>query len=155
MTKRVKPPSIPSVLVELGRAIELDSDTWTWTWNQRDNWSVTASSDGKRIFLFKRPPQKNKVASPKNRYIKRGERFYRVFNRRKADEVFKGSVHELKKRVGRAIHVVYESNKFGPKRQYIHTFDAQPIVWVDKENLPKIVALTGGDIRITKRGIEG
>lgn len=230
-----KMPSIPTVLVELGRAVELDSDKWTWTWNTRDNWIVAATADGKRLFLFARPkktknpdeemseriqsylfakhvflPRHAKqwlirhnlkapteqdipnwwryqqepeshfrkgslrtkilslrgdiqtiVGAPLKKwatnpgYVKRGERLYKIFNRRESDELLRGNVSELKQRAGIALHVVYHSDKFGPARDYIHRFDAGPTVWVDNPSKPRIIGLIGGKIRITKRGIEG
>jgi hypothetical protein len=146
-----QPPSAPKVLVELGRAVELDSDEWVWTWNKRDNWIIAASVNGKRLYLFPRPKQR--AQNPVD--IQRHERLYKVFNRRESDELLQGNIRALKRRAGRANHVVYHSDKFGRGRDYIHIFDNPPIVWVDKPNLPRIVGLTGGDIRITKRGIEG
>lgn len=149
----MRAPSVPRMVVELGRAIEVDGTEWIWTWNTRDNWVVASSVSGNRLYLFKKPGET--VDNPKSDLFKRGSKLYRAFTRHSVDKTKKGTVAVPRKQVGRAIHVVYESAKFGKTAHYIHTFDKQPIVWVDKPNLPKIMVLTGGDIRITRRGIEG
>lgn len=145
----MKAPAIPRVLVELGRAVEVDGEQWQYTWHTRDNWIVAANEAGTKLFLFKRPDRsKESIKKP------RGEELYRRFTRRDPTDRLEGQINEPKKLVGRAHHVVYKSDKFGPCRDYIHTFDTKPQVWVDKPSKPSVVALVG-KIKVTRRGIEG
>lgn len=147
----MRSPRIPPVTVELGRAVELDSDNWQWNWNKKHDWVVSTNPNGSRLYLFKKP----KKLSPRDLRLTKADHLYKVFNRSDYDKALVGNVSEPKKKVGRAIHVVYESCKFGPLRHYIHTFDNPPIVWADKPEDPSVIALTGGKIKVTKRGIEG
>lgn len=148
----MKPPKIPSPLVELGRAIELDGTDWIWTWNKRDNWIVASDKDGKRLYLYKKHRQ---IVNRNSKAIEKGDKLYTQFNRRYAQNQTIGTVRDVRHLAGLAIHVVYESDKFGPIRHYIHTFETRPKIWLDKPSEPSIIALTHGRIKITRRGIEG
>lgn len=153
-TTTTRSPSVPLVLVELGRLVELQTDSVRWKWTAKEDWIVCSNESGKRLFLFPRPPKK--PVKDSTAYAKKGERLYKIFNHRKSDKLLKGKICDLKRREGRAIHIIYRSDKFGGRASnYIHSFDKPPIVWVNSTKNPKIVALTGGDIRITTRGIEG
>ena len=128
----MKPPTMPKVLVQLGRAVEIDGDVWEWTWNKGDKWILTASTNGRALYLFQAPKQQVDL-----------------------DRSLSGKVPALRQRAGCANHIVYASDKFGDMAEYIHIFEKLPIVWTDNPKKPRIIALTGGSIRVTKRGIEG
>lgn len=149
----MKPPTMPKVLVQLGRAIEIDGNEWEWTWNKGDKWILCASTNGRALYLFQAP--KKQVDLDPNVVVKKGEKLYDIFNHRDFDKSLSGKVPALRQRAGLAHHIVYASNKFGGMAEYIHRFEKQPIVWTDNPKKPRIIALTGGSIRITKRGIEG
>jgi hypothetical protein len=148
-----KAPKVPKTLVELGRLVELGFEAQLWKWLVSEDWILTSSESGKRLYLFERPGLV--VSSPSS--MDRGKKLYKRFNHRKHDDYRKGKLRSLraKAKPGRALHIVYNSDKFGPKENYIHHFDHPPVVWVDRNKNPRIVALTGGRIRITSRGIEG
>lgn len=153
-TTTTRAPSVPLVLVELGRLVELQTDSVRWKWTAKEDWIVCSNESGRRLFMFPRPPKK--PVKDSTAYAKKGEKLYKIFNHRKSDKLLKGKIYDLKRREGRAIHIIYRSDKFGGRASnYIHSFDKPPIVWVNSTKNPKIVALTGGDIRITTRGIEG
>lgn len=145
-------PIVPKTLVYLGEAIEVEADAVTWRWAKSDLFIVAASESGRSIFVFCRPKKRIRKA-PQER--KKAEKLYKNFNRRPAAGGQKIDVPEATKRVGRVLHIVYRSTKFGPSKSFIHVFERPPLVWVDKINRPKILALTGGKIIITRRGIEG
>lgn len=146
-----KPPKVPLTLVEIGRCVEIGFENRLWKWTVRDNFILTSSESGKRLFIFARPKTIDKAPAK----LDRAKKLYKIFHGRKYDEYLKGTLYALRSKVGRAIHIVYNSDKFGPRRDYIHHFDSLPIVWADRSKNPRIVALTGGHIRITARGIEG
>lgn len=148
---KAKPPKVPLTLVELGRCVELGLEDRTWKWTIRENWILTSSQSGKRLFMFARP----KTSKEKPAKLDRAKKLYSAFQGHKWDEYLQGKLYALRSKAGRAIHVVYNSDKFGPRRDYIHHFSTPPIVWADRIKNPRIVALTGGHIRITARGIEG
>ena len=152
-TTTTRPPNVPLVLIELGRLVELQTDIHKWKWTKKEDWIVASSESGKRLYLFPRPKKQTTVEG--TTYAKEGAKLYKIFNHRKHDKLLKGNIHELKRREGRAINIIYHSDKFGRASNYIHSFDRPPIVWVNNNKNPKIVALTGGDIRINTRGIEG
>lgn len=152
-TTTTKPPSVPLVLIELGRLVELQTGDHRWKWTKKENWIVCASESGKRLYLFPKPKQQ--PSSRTTTYAKDGVKLYKLFNHRKYDRLVTGKINDLQYREGRAIHIIYHSDKFGRGSNYIHSFDKPPIVWTNNKKSPKIVALTGGEIKITSRGIEG
>jgi hypothetical protein len=81
---------------------------------------------------------------------------YKRFNRRNPTHDDLLDVPRPSKRIGRALHIVYRSKKFGGKyKNYIHQFDNPPVVWADKTTNPKTLVIQGGKIRVTRNGIEG
>jgi len=143
----------PEIATYLGRAVELDGSQWQWTWNKRDNFALVADMEPDTgLFIFGIHNAKTEPIDPTN---KRAAAMYRRFNRRYPDQCFHTTAPEAKMMVGVANHIVYESDKFGPMRQYIHKFETPPSIYVDNPNKPRFLAILGGNIRITKRGIEG
>lgn len=87
-----------------------------------------------------------------------GETLFKKFSHKSAKHADSMDVPNPKIQCGRAVHIVYSSNKTkrgGKKTGYIHQFETPPIVWVDRKKNPSVLVLTGGHIRITKDGIEG
>lgn len=140
-------PKIPSELVYLGDAVEVDGgESSSWMWKPTDKMIVASDSSGRRIFVFR---QKKPVKNPS------GEILYEKFNHRKSNGTKSFDVPQPKIRAARVHHIVYRSSKDGTKKSYIHTFDKQPIVWVDRKKNPNVLVLQGGKIRVTSRGITG
>lgn len=142
----------PLILVELGRAVELETTTWIWTWNERDNFVVSATEDGKKLAVFKKPTKKN---GPEISKKTSGSNLYRAFHGYSWNQTKSGSAAIAQVDGGKAIHIIYQSDKFGDDAKYIHDFELAPNVYVDDLKKPSILELTGGKIRITRRGIEG
>lgn len=147
----MKLPNVPNTLVYLGEAIEIDSDSYEWKWTKAHQFIVASNEAGNKIYVFRGPGKKVKDAPTK----KRGENLYKRFNRREAADIKVVSPPAVKTKVGRAHHIAYRSTKFGKCESYIHVFDRPPIVWADKPGNPGILILTGGNIKITSRGIVG
>jgi len=83
------------------------------------------------------------------------EALFKRFNHRSPTGSQAVQVPNAKQRIGRVHHIAYRSTKFGPCQSFIHVFEKSPWVWVDSESNPRILVITGGNIKITKRGIEG
>lgn len=150
--------SIPLVWLQLGRAVELDSTTWEWTWNERDNFVVCASSNGKMLAIMKQPQKltaKQKRGVLINKSIKKAKHIFKTFNHKKSDAIYKANIADTHKYSGRANHITYESKKFGKMLKFLHKFDHKPYIWTDRPEKPSIIILLGGNISITKDGIEG
>ena len=144
---------VPQILVDLGRAVEVIGDTWEWTWNKKDNWVLSSSADGEALYLFAKPKQAAE-SIPKAK-TKNARALYKRFSRKDFEGALRGEVKDLIKKAGNAIHIVYESDKFGNLAEHIHHFDYSPDIWVDKPNKPSVMALISSKIRVTARGIEG
>ena len=57
--------------------------------------------------------------------------------------------------IGRAIHIIYRSDKWGDPQDYIHDFGANVRLYGDLNDGDGCFWIAGGDLRITPRGIEG
>lgn len=147
-----KPPVIPSTLVELGRAVELECGEYRWRWSKKDDFILCSSESGTKLFIFARPKS---VVERGTFDPDKAKSLYQTFNRREDDQYLAGRIPTPRRSIGRAKSVVYSSDKFGRRYEYIHHFKSPPILWVDNAKTPRIVALTGGKIRVTQRGIEG
>lgn len=231
----MKVPHAPKILVELGRAVELDTSTWLFTWNKSDDYVVASNTQGNTIFIFpksrKNPdecktgmeaqsilfaadkwtdakakkwlrdhgfktPKVHKTANylryrqaPPDRYkkgqyateplsgskgilavfgcpkasrknpasgdIKKARSLFKRFNHYDAKKAVSLRVADAKSTAGRGLHIIYNSDKFGPRENHIHKFITKPFVAVDNFKKPTMLVLYGGKIKITSRGIEG
>jgi len=147
-------PQIPKLLIVLGRLVEIDTIDHTYGWIKKDNFVLCTNEDGTKLFAFKNKSKKSTQLSDNENY-KRAKRLYRNFNSYEAKSLKKETINNLKQQESRCIYVIYSSDKEGKRQNYIHTFKKRPVVWVDRLNNPNIIALVGGNIRVTTRGILG
>lgn len=142
----------PEIAIYLGRAAELDGDQWVWTWTKKDNFALVSDMEPNTgLYIFGVKKFRLEPQSPS----KRASKLYTKFNRRYPDQCYWTSAPAATELVGRANYIVYESDKFGAKKKYIHEFESKPKIYVDNPRKPRMLALLGGKIEITKRGIEG
>jgi hypothetical protein len=108
-----------------------------------------------RLFLVK--PETRK---PGGTITNRGARTYEMWHKRDPKKVvdLDGVPDELGVRLGRAERLDYASDKWRDRRstvQYTHSFlEKRPLVYVDREHNPRAFCLVGGDMAITRHGIE-
>lgn len=141
---------LPNHGATLGRACELDTTTWIWTWNKKDNYKLFCGPTLKTLYIItsehKSKPGYDKLQAIADKYGI------------PADDI-SGALYSTKNprsRGGRANYIVYSTDRYTDKNEkYIHSFEIPPIVRCDNVRKPKIIAITGGDFRITKEGIVG
>lgn len=149
-------PWLPSILVDLADVISIDlEDGQQLKFPRSGRYALCSNKSGREIWILSRSGSKNVVASD-DKAEKLFEKFTGFEHDGRATMV---SVPGRKmERIGRAINIVYRSDKFarpGKTSDYIHPFDSYPVVSVDSKANPKIVALRGGKIRIKQEGITG
>jgi len=151
---------IPSQLVHLAAAIELDTTYWQWTWLLKDKMRLYSDSKGKTLILLsnKKLGQPVKGASSvKTRDTVQAKRLYSKFQDFNAHSTKAYKYKDVNlKQLGFALEIIYQSDKWGDKNQrYVHIFDSKPSIYVDKPKAPKVIMISGGKMRVTSRGIEG
>lgn len=151
-----KRPRIPSLLVDIADAISVDLEGGKQIkFKRSDKYALCSSRSGSELWIVSRKNAKRVKATDD-----KGEKLYELFTGFEHDDVGK-MVHVFPKKmvkIGRAINVVYRSDKFsqaGKNSDYIHTFQHYPTITVDNVQRPTVIALRGGNIRITKEGIRG
>jgi hypothetical protein len=154
--KTVKKPWLPSMVVDLADAILIDlEDGRKIKFPLSAKFSMSSNLSGDQIWILSRKGAKK--VSAKDR---KAERLYESFTGFEHDDVAKLVTLKPKmmKRIGRAMSIVYRSDKFskpGNMIKYVHAFRNYPTVSVDNIRNPSIVALRGGRIKIKKEGITG
>lgn len=151
-----KSPWVPTLLVDLADAKSIDLEGGEQLkFPFRAGFAMCATRSGRELWIVSRKGGKNVRATDK-----KGEDLYESFTGFEHDDV--GRMIQITPknmiRIGRAMNIVYRSDKFsrsGDTSDYIHAFNAYPTVSVDNVKRPKIVALRGGRIRVTKEGIKG
>ena len=164
--KKQNAPKLPAVVTVLGDAVEirarLNDGTdrlYRFGSGNRRRAFLCSNPSGRRLYVLpvKPVPASRLKKRPITNEIKRAARMYEKWSDFEAD---RGSLIDVPKKrlnkVGRVTHVVYRSDKWdGRANDYIHSFDAPPILWADRKAKPDVLALTGGKIRVTQRGIVG
>lgn len=150
-TKRAR---IPALLVDIADAVSVDLENGkTLRFPASENWALCASKAGTELWIVSRRGSKRVAVTDD-----KGERLYETFTGFEHDETGRMVQRspQTMKRVGRAMNIVYKSDKFGTvSKKYVHAFHAYPTVSVDKPNKPTIVAIRGGRIKIRQEGITG
>lgn len=164
---------IPPVVSILGKAIELkarlnNGDEMVYAWPTRKNKSgrpAYLASNPRGTALYILPivhlKKSRRVTALKNideRALAKAGELYEDFTDLEMDDPIVLALPKSPlKRDGRALHIVYESDKWtGKEVDYIHTFKQEPILHLGGGvKNPKIIALTGGRIRVQPRGIIG
>lgn len=151
-----KSPWVPTLLVDLADAKSVDLEGGEQLkFPFSGNFAMCATRSGRELWIVSRKGGKNVRTTDE-----KGEALYESFTGFEHDDV--GRMIQITPknmiRIGRAMNIVYRSDKFsrsGDTSDYIHAFNAYPTVSVDNVKRPKIVALRGGRIRVTKEGIKG
>jgi len=154
--RKINPsPSIPKILVFLGRAVELSfADDTVFKW--RGSYAVLANPEGTRLYILKTSKKKDVDVSDTASVDKARGLYSRFteFESEKSELVSTTSARLTK--IGLADHIVYESNKWsGKKIEYIHEFTRRPAVWADHQTKPTALVLVGIGIKVKKEGITG
>lgn len=160
---------MPGVVSILGKAIELkarlnNGDEVIYMWPGRKTKKgnpchLASNPDGTALYVIPRTKGEKPAPNEKNsKKISRAAKLYENFTDLEIDDPILLSITEPTfKKAGCAIHIVYRSDKWTLKdTDYIHTFKHPPIVHVSGGvKNPKMIALTGGRIRVQPRGIVG
>lgn len=150
---------IPKVTVQLGIPGYLSLDNGeTYTFPRKYKYVLCSNVGGNQLYIYPVRKKKN-VKFPETRQAKKAKALFEKWSRWSASKASKASI-SIKKlsRLSRATEITYYSDKFsqsGKKIGYKHKFTRPPTVSVDSRASPSIFRLSGGRIRITKRGIEG
>lgn len=164
---------IPRVVSILGNAIELkarlnNGDDVLFSWPSRKNKSgrpayLASNARGTALYILpdihlKRSLREAALKNVNPGDLARAGKLYENFSDLEMDDPIVLTIPENPlKRGGRAVHIVYKSDKWtGNNIDYIHTFKHEPIVHMSGSvKNPKVIALTGGRIRVQPRGIIG
>ena len=150
---------IPTQLVELGIALELDTNNWEYRFALKDKMRLFANTKGDQLVLMHFAKSNKRVKHPKNlkkQDFAKAKALYGRFQAFKSDDIATYSIKDANlKRIGTANFICYRSDKWGkPKIDYKHEFKCSPSVWVDNTQ-PHIIVVSSKKLRVTKRGIEG
>ena len=127
----------------------------TITWPAK-TFGLYANPKGNTLFILKRKGAKKQKLDMGNGEIQRGVELYGRFQDFSpgCGTVLKTGGVESAKKIGRVSNILYSSSKWGDKNVlYIHTFKVQPIFRINERT--RCAIISGGKIRVTKRGIEG
>lgn len=142
--------SVPRVLVELGRAIEIALDGKVMKFR---GYTLASNTAGNKLFIVKttgkKPAQPTECAD-----VKKARALYSKFTDFESEYDYRvaagtGEFHKI----GTADHIVYESEKWsGKKVEYIHEFLTPPAI---HQNRNKTIFVLSGKINVKKEGITG
>lgn len=142
---------IPAKLVELGDALELIMSDGT-IWEFPRGFSLCSTINGRELWIVyargSKTTKKTSVAGESLRGLFTGWEAdkNRVLNVKSTTGVSLGKVHG----------VAYRSDKWdGKKRGYIHDFRRHPSATADSSSSPRLVRISGGNIRVKSVGITG
>lgn len=145
---------IPALLVDIAdaRAIELE-DGRELQFRIAGKFAMCANKAGDELWILSRKGGKRVMTEDD-----KAEKLFEKFTGFEAD--MDGALVQLPAllltRLGRAMSIIYRSDKFSTKpADYIHAFKKYPTVSVDNMKRPRIVAIRGGKIRVTAEGITG
>jgi hypothetical protein len=169
-TCKAKNPSIsiPSVLVTLGIAIELEYETPKGKVNKlkfpkRDKMLLVSCVKGKQLFILpekKIQSSRKKFDATADRHSKQLEKGLAKYSDFKGFESLTGAIMEVSeakfKKIGRAHSIVYESDKWsGQPAEYVHYFTSSPSVYQAGKAKPAAIAISGGKLSVKEEGIAG
>lgn len=145
---------IPSIVVELGRAVEIKTGNGSiWEFSKADNFVICSPLSGKgKLFIFSKKGSTNtkKVSGA-------GSKLREEFTGKEPTKNRLVKVPDVTlKKLGTCAHVVYESDKFEKEYfHYIHSFTKRPDITCDNTLHPSLLVISGPQIRINERGIIG
>jgi hypothetical protein len=156
--QKTSKPWLPATLVDLADPISIDlEDGRQLKFPKSGRWAMCSNKSGTEIWILSRSGAKQVRASDEQ-----AEDLYEKFTGYEHDQGNSALMIQVKPkkmtRITRAMNIVYRSDKFsspGKTSDYIHPFRTYPVVSVDNATKPMIVALRGGQIKVTKEGITG
>jgi hypothetical protein len=156
--QKTSKPWLPATLVDLADPISIDlEDGRQLKFPLSGKWAMCSNKSGTEIWILSRSGAKQVHATDEQ-----AEDLYEKFTGYEHDQGNAALMVQVgpKKmtRLTRAMNIVYRSDKFsspGKTSDYIHPFQKYPVVSVDSATKPMIVALRGGQIKVTKEGITG
>lgn len=154
--KKRTPPRFPSKLVDIADALTIDlEDGQQLKFPRRGNWALCSTKSGTQLWIISRKGGKSVRTNDED-----GQKLFETFTGFLPEDTGKMIQTRPKKmkRIGRAINIVYRSDKFskpGKTSDYIHAFKSYPTVSVDDMKQPSIVAIRGGRIKVKQEGITG
>ena len=159
-----RPIKISPVLICLGNAVEIESDEKNhYRWRKTQT-KLYCNPNGHILVCWQHGKPKTtseekfkRAVSANKSQVSLGVKTYEKWHEFGAcSGSLEGPPRGFLFLAGRAKSIVYASDKWvGKVRSYIHEFTHPPKIWVNKDQDPSLVVLTGGKIRITQRGIEG
>jgi hypothetical protein len=162
---KIKPKAIklPKVLIQLGRAVEVRTDERVFKWTAKSGCNLWCSATGKTLYClvttvkdFSKADLERAVQRSQDT-VDAGMKLYEKWSEfdpcsGSLGTPPRGFLHHQ----GRAQSIIYSSDKWvGTVRKYIHEFKKPPVVWANKKSEPTLLVLSGGHIRVEKRGIVG
>lgn len=163
--KTKRPIKLPPVLIQLGRVISVTGMDAVFKFTASSKTLLWCPPSGSSLYCF----PKLWIAKPST-----GQDFKKavdsrwdetkagvnLYQRWSEFEPASGSLGKPPRgflfKVDRAQSIVYSSDKWvGRNRNYIHEFTSLPIVWANRKTDPTLLVLTGGRIKVQKRGITG
>lgn len=151
---------LPAQLVDLGLALELDSEFWHYAWDAADRMRLFSNVAGKKLVLIYQPKLGKRVKHPeklKKQNLSKARGLYKKFQGFNSDDVLTYAFDKNidLQQLGRVNYITYRSDKWGrPKVDYKHDFKSKPLLYIDHE-LPHVIVVTSPKLKITTRGIEG
>ena len=158
-----KPLKLPPVLIALGRAVEVSGSDVSYLWPSKDNVVLYASVAGDTLYCVKtkkKQAPRSAFLALWNRRSKSANKGIELFEQWHDFDPMTGSIMATPKgflyHVARAKTIVYASDKWtGRTVKYIHEFKQPPKLWVSSKTKPLVLVMTGGKIKVSKRGITG
>lgn len=152
---------IPSVLVCLGRAVELHDQTWGFRWAINAKMMLYTSAGSNVLYILKtegiRADKSRLKAVEQRADVKAAMGVYERwsdFQSSSASVITQPQARFY--RLGKAKVLVYESDKWtGKKTEYEHKFTASPLVYGNRKEKPTAIIIRGAKIAVTKEGIKG
>lgn len=156
--KKGSSPWLPNLLVDLADPLTIDlEDGQQLKFPRGRGFALCANRAGTELWILTRKNSKRVHASDEQ-----AERLFEKFTGFEHDQDGAALMVQVNPKrmvkLGRATNIVYRSDKFskpGKTSDYIHPFQKYPIVSVDSQKRPSIVALRGGRIQVKQEGITG
>lgn len=158
-----KPIKLPRVLATLGRIVEIKGEHVHYYFSAKKQMRLISDALGRTLFGIQ--VAKKKTSSLEflefwKRYQSQADKAVDLYEKWNDFDAQTGSIIRAPRgfffRVDRCVSIIYESEKWGGKRKkYIHDFSTPPLIYVNKKTEPTVIKLSGGKIRVTKRGITG
>lgn len=152
--------TIPSILTELGFLVSVTYETGdeaiTFTFPKRGKMRMILACDGKgkNLYCMRMKPGGKKPRNSKS--LSNAAKRYRLWSGYDVDSYRSLAVTERKlTNAGNITEIVYSSDKWDGWHEYVHKFKHTTRIKLDNHEDPKMVHITGSQLKVTKRGIEG